>query len=80
MSRAVRTWLLLGCAAIAALEARHAGESLRAGLSGPYALDASASVYSAELSAPDAPSPIPPILSLGPAHAPVLGWPARGGR
>lgn len=80
MSRSVRTWLLLGCAAIAALEARQAGESLRAGLSGPYAPDVSQSVYSAELAAPSAPSPLPPILSLGSAHAPLLGWPAHGGR
>jgi hypothetical protein len=80
MSRSVRAWLLLGCAAIAALEARRAGESLRAGLTGPYAIEAPASVYSAELAAPAAPSPIPPILSLGAAHAPLVGWPAHGGR
>lgn len=80
MSRTVRTWFLSGCVVIAALEARRAGDSLSAGLSGPYAGDPPAEELRATLPADVAPSQVPPILLLGPAQAPIAGWLGRGGR
>jgi hypothetical protein len=80
MSRTVRTWLLAGCCAIALLEARRAGESLSAGLSGPYAAETPANDLRAELEAPAPVSSAAPILLFGPAHAPIAGWLGRGRR
>lgn len=80
MSRTIRIWLLAGCAAIALLEARPAGESLLVGLSGPYAAEAGATELRAAAPAGLAPANLPPILLLGPAHAPIAGWLGRGRR
>lgn len=80
MSRPVRIWLLAGCALIALLEARPAGESLSAGLSGPYAVESPAPDMHAELPASAAPADLTPILLLGPGHAPSVGWLGRGRR
>ena len=80
MSRSVRTWLLAGCCVIALLEARRAGESLRSGLSGPYAAETPAAELRAELLAPAPPADLAPILLLGPGQAPSAGWLGRGRR
>ena len=80
MSRTVRTWLLAGCCVIALLEARRASESLRLGLSGPYAAETPDAELRAGLQAPAPPTDLAPILLLGPAHAPIAGWLGRGRR
>jgi hypothetical protein len=78
MSRRVRVCLLAGCCLIATLEARRAGATLTAGLSGPYAAEAPARDLRAELRAAAALVPAVPILLFGPAHVPIAVQVVRG--
>ena len=80
MSRRVRALLLAGCCLIALLEARRAGDTLTAGLSGPYATERPASDLRAELELAATPMLPAPILLFGPVDLRSAGWVGRGQR